>query len=71
MKQNRLRAHNRKIRAVAICFLAIVFLLPAIAFADYDLDAVWRDLDKVEMYYEKGKYKKAGKLLAKVREKAL
>ena len=56
-------------RVVAIGFLAIVFLLPAIAFADYDLDAVWRDLDKVQTYYEKGNYKKASKLLAQTREK--
>ena len=56
-------------RVVAIGFLAIVFLLAPVAFADYDLDAVWRDLDKVQTYYEKGNYKKASKLLAQTREK--
>jgi hypothetical protein len=71
MEQERLKAYTREIRAVAIGFLALVFLVPAAASADYDLDAVWRDLDKVQMYYEKGSYNRASKLLAKVRQKVI
>jgi hypothetical protein len=63
------RVSARHVRAVVFCFVSFAFLVPAIASEDYDLDGVWRDLDKVEMYYEKGRYKKAGSLLAKVRDK--
>jgi len=69
MSQQRQKVCTKQIRAVAFCFLSFVFLVPAIASGDYDLDGVWRELDKVQMYYEKGKYQKASSLLAKVRKK--
>ena len=71
MIQRKAKVYRGQIQAIALCFIAFVLLVPAIASGDYDLDAVWRDLDAVERYYEKGNYKKADKLLAKVRQKVI
>lgn len=69
IRQHRQKACTKQIQAIILCFVLFVYLVPAIAHQDYDLDGVWRDLDKVQTYYVKRKYKKAGSLLAKVRDK--
>ena len=69
MRQQRQQDLTRLIGAGAVFLTLFFFLAVAIASEDYDLDGVWRDLDKVQACYEKGKYKKAGSLLAKVRDK--
>ena len=56
MIQRKAKVYRGQIQAIALCFIAFVLLVPAIASGDYDLDAVWRDLDAVERYYEKGNY---------------
>ncbi len=45
MGKGKAKVYTGQIQAVALCFLAFVFLVLATASGDYDLDAVWRDLD--------------------------
>ncbi len=58
------------IPTLALCLLWLVLVEPVFASGDYDLDAVWKDLDAVQAWaYQVGKYRKADSLLAGVREK--
>lgn len=69
MTWQRKKVSTNQIQAVAFCFVLFVLMVTAVASEDYDFEGVWRDLEKVQAYYEKRKYKKAGSLLAKVRDK--